>query len=180
MWEGQWKERCTHGTARARHSGLTVWIRAVVGDNRDLLEAPGREVATGTAHPRKGWGETGVPFHSPKHVKQHCDGNFPTVFRKDTTSQILCNQSSFAIAREELLVAYDEETIDDEEFVFLLNKNISRNPHFPYRHYEEFHFKTMDPVECKAKFRVEKNALRSVAKALLISDIALLNWIGEN
>ena len=79
-------------------------------------------MATGTAHPRKDWGETGVAFHSPKHVKQHCDGNLiPPVFRKDTTSKIE-NKSSFAIARDELLIAYDEETIDNEEFLLLLKK----------------------------------------------------------
>ena len=32
----------------------------------------------------------------------------------------------------------------------------------------------MDPVQCKAEFRVDKNALRSVAEALLISDTAYL------
>ena len=42
------------------------------------------------------------------------------------------NKSSFAIARDELLVAYDEETINDEEFILLLKKNVSRNPSFPY------------------------------------------------
>ena len=85
------------------------------------------------------------------------------------------NKLSFAIARDELLVAYDEETIGNEEFVLLLKKNVSRNLSFPYKHYEEFDFKTMDPVQCKAEFRVEKNALRSVtsvAEALLISDTA--------
>ena len=67
------------------------------------------------------------------------------------------------------MVACDEETIDNEQFVFLL-KNFSRNSSFPYKHYGEFDFETMDPVQCKAEFRVEKNALRSVAEALLISD----------
>ena len=42
------------------------------------------------------------------------------------------NKSSFAIARDELLVAYDEETIEDEEFILLLKKNVSKNPSFPY------------------------------------------------
>ena len=56
------------------------------------------------------------------------------------------NKSSFAIARGELLVAYDEETIDIEEFVLLLKKNVSINPSFPYKHYEEFDFDAMDTV----------------------------------
>ena len=57
------------------------------------------------------------------------------------------NKSSFAIARGELLVAYDEETIEIEEFVLLLQKNDSINPGFPYKHFEEFHFDTMDTVQ---------------------------------
>ena len=51
---------------------------------------------------------------------------------------------------------------------FYWRKNVSSK----YKHYEEFDFETMDPVQCKAEFRVEKNALRSVAEALLISDTA--------
>ena len=38
------------------------------------------------------------------------------------------NKSSFAIAGDELLVAYDEEAIGNEEFVLLLKKNVWRNP----------------------------------------------------
>ena len=49
-------------------------------------------MATATAHPRKGWDETDVAFHSTEHVEQHCDGNFPPVFKKDKFS------SSFAKA----------------------------------------------------------------------------------
>ena len=60
------------------------------------------------------------------------------------------------MARDELLVAYDEETIGNEEFVLLLKKNVLRNPSFPYKHYEEFDFETMDPIECKVEFGVEK------------------------
>ena len=67
------------------------------------------------------------------------------------------------IAKGELLVAYDQETIDNEKFVLLLKKTVSKNPCFQYKHCEEFDFETMDPVQCKAEFRVEKNALRSVS-----------------
>ena len=44
---------------------------------------------------------------------------------------ILKKKSSFVIARGELLVPYDEETIDNEELVLLLKKNVSRNLSFP-------------------------------------------------
>ena len=88
----------------------------------------------------------------------------PASFQK----RYLENKSSYAIARDGLLDNYDEETTDDEEFVLLLKKDVSRK----YKHYEEFDFETMDSVQCKAEFRVEKNALRSVAEALQISDTA--------
>ena len=69
------------------------------------------------------------------------------------------NKSSLAKARGELLVAYDEETIENEEFVLLLKKNVSRTPSFSCKHYEELDFDSMDPVQFKAEFRVEKNEL---------------------
>ena len=37
----------------------------------------------------------------------------------------------------------------------------------------------MDPVQCKAEFRVEKNALRSVAETHDLRH-RILNWISEN
>ena len=78
--------------------------------------------------------------------------------------------ASFAKARDELLVAHDEGTTDDEEFALLWEQNVSKNPSFPYKDYEEFHLKTLDPVECKAEFRFEKNDLPFVAEALQIPD----------
>ena len=39
------------------------------------------------------------------------------------------NMASFAKARDQLLVAYDEGTIDDEEFALLWEQNVSnKNP----------------------------------------------------
>ena len=77
--------------------------------------------------------------------------------------------ASFAKARDELLVAYDEGTIDDQEFALLWVQNVSKNPSFPYKDCEEFDLETMDPIE-KAEFRFEKNDLPSLAKALQIPD----------
>ena len=81
--------------------------------------------------------------------------------------------ASFAKARDELLVAYDDGTIDDEEFALLWEQNVSKNPSFPYQEYEEFDLETMNPVECKAEFRFEKNDLLSLAEALQIPDAFL-------
>ena len=62
------------------------------------------------------------------------------------------NMVSFAKARDELLVAYDDGTVDDEEFALLWEQNVSENPSFPYVDYKEFDLETMNPVECKAEF----------------------------
>ena len=60
--------------------------------------------------------------------------------------------ASFAKAKDELLIAYDEGKIDDEKFVLLWQQNVSKNPSFPFNDYEEFDLETMNPVECKAEF----------------------------
>ena len=60
--------------------------------------------------------------------------------------------ASFAKGRDELLVAHGEGTIDDEEFALLWEQNVSKNPSFPYKDYEEFHLESMDPIEYKAEF----------------------------
>ena len=78
--------------------------------------------------------------------------------------------ASFAKARDELLVAYDEGTIDAEEFVLSWEQNDSKNPSFPYKDYEKFDLAGMDPVECNAEFRFEKNDFPSLAEALQIPD----------
>ena len=49
--------------------------------------------------------------------------------------------------------------LENEEFVLLLKKNVSRTPSFSCKHYEELDFDSMDPVQFKAEFRVEKNEL---------------------
>ena len=48
-------------------------------------------------YPRKGSRPTSRST-STEHVKQHCDGNFPPVFKKDNTSLRL----------QKLLIAYDD------------------------------------------------------------------------
>ena len=48
-----------------------------------------------------------------------------------------------------------------------------------YKHYEKFDSEIMDPVQCKAEFRAEKNALRSAAETPDLRH-RMLNWISEN
>ena len=91
--------------------------------------------------------------------------------------------ASFAKARDELLVAHGEGTIDDEEFALLWEQNVSKNPSFPYKDYEEFHLESMDPIEYKAQFRFENIDLPSLAEALqnptpfsAINGVCVMAW----
>ena len=76
----------------------------------------------------------------------------------------------FADARRELLLYYDQEIIDDDEFLLLWEQNLSKNPCFPYGEYESFDLDALDPAECKAELRFEKSDLASLAEALQIPD----------
>ena len=51
--------------------------------------------------------------------------------------------SSFKEVRELLLVAYDSEIINDEEFLVLFENYRSRNPQFPYNSYPRFELENM-------------------------------------
>ena len=65
--------------------------------------------------------------------------------------------ASFEAVRNELLLAYDEEVIDDEEFVLLWDCNKSKNPNFSYEDYANFNLDCIAEAESKAEFRIEKN-----------------------
>ena len=78
--------------------------------------------------------------------------------------------ASFEAVRNELLLAYDEEVIDDEEFVLLWDCNKSKNPNFSYEDYVNFDLDCIAEAECKAKFRVEKNDLEDHAEVLQIPE----------
>ena len=44
----------------------------------------------------------------------------------------------------------------------------SKNPCFPYEEYDHFNLETMDSVDCKAEFRVERNDIPLLAEVLRI------------
>ena len=46
--------------------------------------------------------------------------------------------------------------INDDEFVLLYDANMSKNPIFADENSEKFDFDSLDPAECKAKFRYGK------------------------
>ena len=70
-----------------------------------------------------------------------------------------------------LLDAFNDNLIDEDEFVLLYNLNTSKNPVYPYEIYERFELANVDESECKAEFRVEKNDLPQLADALRIPQI---------
>ena len=74
--------------------------------------------------------------------------------------------ASFRDARIMLLDAFNDNSIDEDEFVLLYNLNTSKNPVFPYEVYERFELANVDEAECKAEFRVEKSDLPQLADAL--------------
>ena len=78
--------------------------------------------------------------------------------------------ASFSETRDTLLLSYDDGAIDDEEFLLLYEQHLSKNPIFPYKDYARFDLDTMDPAECKAEFRVEKNDLQQLYDALQMPD----------
>ena len=78
--------------------------------------------------------------------------------------------ASFEETRRRILLAYDDEIIDDDEFLLLWDRFTSKNPCFPYWDYENFQLDELDPAECKAEFRFEKSDLHDVAEALQIPE----------
>ena len=59
---------------------------------------------------------------------------------------------NFRENRMALLHAYDDEVINDEEFVLLYDVNTSKNLDLPYGDYENFDLDNLSNDECKAEF----------------------------
>ena len=54
------------------------------------------------------------------------------------------NMASLRDVRECLVLAYDEDVIDDEECALLYDVNRSKNLDYPYWKYERFHLDALD------------------------------------
>ena len=74
--------------------------------------------------------------------------------------------ASFKETRNLVLESYVDGTIDEDDFMLLYDINQSKNPEFPHENYELFNFDALDPVECVADFRVEKQDIPRLADAL--------------
>ena len=78
--------------------------------------------------------------------------------------------------REILLLSYDDNLIDDEEFVLLYDSSKSKNPDFPYWNYQSFDLDHMEDDECKAQFRFHKSNVYNLREILRIpSEIKCYN-----
>ena len=64
--------------------------------------------------------------------------------------------SSFKEVRELLLVAYDSEIINDEEFLVLFENYRSRNPQFPYNSSQDLNLKTCKTTSAWLSFALKK------------------------
>ena len=79
--------------------------------------------------------------------------------------------ATFREAREALLFAYQDGSIDDTEFALLYDLNSSENLEFPYWKYGRFDLDSMTDDECKAEFRFFKNDIYVLGEVLDIPDI---------
>ena len=79
--------------------------------------------------------------------------------------------ATFREAREALLFAYQDGSIDDTEFALLYVLNSSENLEFPFWKYGRFDLDSMTDDECKAEFRFFKNDVYLLGEVLDISDI---------
>ena len=76
--------------------------------------------------------------------------------------------AAFEDFRQLLILYYDANFINDEDFVLLYDMFPSRNPSFPYYEYACFDLNNMSEAECKVEFRFEKKDLPALAEALRI------------
>ena len=73
---------------------------------------------------------------------------------------------SFRENRIALLHAYDDEVINDEEFVLLYDANTSKNIDLPYWDYENFDLDNLSNDECKAEFRFLKDDIYTLYEVM--------------
>ena len=82
--------------------------------------------------------------------------------------------------RELLLLAYQGDYINDEEFCLLYDINQSQNLDCPYWNYECFNIDEMDYSECWSEFRFYKNDIYHLKSVLQIPDVRTYNRLSVN
>mgnify|MGYP000217630441 FL=1 len=89
------------------------------------------------------------------------------IFLLDSIAFVL-SMASFEDFRQLIILYYDANFINDEDFLLLYDMFSSRNPSFPYYEYACFNLNSMSEAECKAELRFEKKDLPALAEALQI------------
>ena len=75
------------------------------------------------------------------------------------------SMASFEDFRQLIILYYDANFINDEDFFLLYDMFSSRNPSFSYYEYACFNLNSMSEAECKAELRFEKKDLPALAEA---------------
>lgn len=75
------------------------------------------------------------------------------------------------VVQEALLLAHNDNLIDDDEFIMLYDINKSRNPDFPYWNYDVFDLDKLSDDECNANFRFLKNDIYNLVEVLEIPNV---------
>ena len=79
---------------------------------------------------------------------------------------------------EILYAHHDAGLIDDKELLLLADRNVRRNPYFPYWHYKRFDLEQMDDDNCKAEFGFRKEDVYALIDALhLPPEISVYNGV---
>ena len=73
--------------------------------------------------------------------------------------------------RNSVLLAFQNDIIDDEECVLLYDVNSSKNLDYPYWKYDNFHIDALDDSECWTEFRFYKNDIFILKEVLQIPDV---------
>ena len=81
--------------------------------------------------------------------------------------------ASFRKRREALRLAYDEDLINDEEFVLLYNLNMSKNFDYPYWNYNGFDLDDWNDEECRSDLRSYKADVYRLFEVLNIPEVLI-------
>ena len=78
--------------------------------------------------------------------------------------------AAFREVRENLLLAYDDDIINNEEFLLLYDINTSKNLDFPYEQYGPFDLDKLSDDECLANFLFFKDDIYILSEVMDMPD----------
>ena len=96
------------------------------------------------------------------------DLTFPKTVQK--VSEHNSKMPNLRNVRECLLFGFEENPLNDEEFILLYDMNISKNPDFPYWQYDPFDLDGLCDDECKAEFPFLKNNIHLLKDVLQVPE----------